>query len=111
MQVRHGLTSHGFAINITKEPIPWFDQVIACGLADVKAESVESVKQIMDGRPLSQPLNMKEEMYALANIFGDGYKRSIRTVREEDGEVWEYIKEMEDVAEKAGGWPKGPITS
>jgi lipoate-protein ligase B len=41
VQVRHRLTTHGFAMNVTREPRAWFDQVVACGLVDVKAASVE----------------------------------------------------------------------
>jgi len=41
VQVRHRLTSHGFAMNVTREPRAWFDEVVACGLADVKAASIE----------------------------------------------------------------------
>ena len=41
VQVRHRLTAHGFAMNVTREPLAWFEQIVACGLADVKAVSVE----------------------------------------------------------------------
>jgi len=41
VQVRHRLTMHGFAMNVTREPRAWFDEIVACGLADVKAASVE----------------------------------------------------------------------
>ncbi len=41
VQVRHRLTTHGFAMNITSEPRAWFDEIVACGLADVKSASVE----------------------------------------------------------------------
>jgi lipoate-protein ligase B len=41
VQVRHRLTAHGFAMNVTREPQAWFDQIVAWGLADVKAVSVE----------------------------------------------------------------------
>lgn len=109
MQVRHGLTSHGFAINITKEPVSWFGQVIACGLADVKAETVESVKELASDSTISRSLDMKEEMHTLAKMFGDSYKRSIREINREDGDVWGFIKEMEEVAEQAGDWPKRPL--
>ncbi|KAH9927490.1 chloroplast lipoate protein ligase [Epithele typhae] len=37
VQVRHRLTTHGFAFNVTKEPLAWFDHIVACGLTDVKA--------------------------------------------------------------------------
>jgi len=41
IQIRHRITSHGFAINVTTEPIPWFDLVTACGLNDVRATSLQ----------------------------------------------------------------------
>jgi lipoyl(octanoyl) transferase len=41
VQVRHRLTMHGFAMNVTREPRTWFDEIVACGLADVKAASIE----------------------------------------------------------------------
>ena len=41
VQVRHRLTAHGFAMNVTREPLAWFEQIVACGLADVKAVSIE----------------------------------------------------------------------
>ncbi|KAJ9092069.1 hypothetical protein QFC19_008843 [Naganishia cerealis] len=43
IQIRHRITSHGFAINVTTEPILWFDLVTACGLNDVRATSLEGV--------------------------------------------------------------------
>ncbi|KAI0027539.1 lipoyltransferase [Vararia minispora EC-137] len=49
VQVRHRLTSHGFSLNITNEPRAWFDEVVACGLPDVHAGSIESAT----GRPAS----------------------------------------------------------
>ena len=41
VQVRHRLTAHGFAMNVTREPLAWFEQIVACGLDDVKAVSIE----------------------------------------------------------------------
>lgn len=40
VQVRHRLTTHGFSLNVTREPRAWFDLVVACGLADVRAGSI-----------------------------------------------------------------------
>ncbi|KAI0273446.1 hypothetical protein BC834DRAFT_921518 [Gloeopeniophorella convolvens] len=42
VQVRHRLTAHGFAVNVTREPQRWFDEVVACGLPDVRATSIEA---------------------------------------------------------------------
>lgn len=43
VHVRHGLTAHGFAMNVGREPLAWFDRIVACGLADVRAVSIEGV--------------------------------------------------------------------
>lgn len=107
MQVRHGLTSHGFAINITNEPLKWFDQVIACGLTDVKAASVESSRS-----DSGKPLDMFTEQKRLAELFAEVYGKELRALSEkQDGEVWEAVNEMEKIAEQAGDWPRAPIRS
>ena len=106
MQVRHGLTSHGFAINITREPHPWFYQVIACGLAGVKAASVQSVREKLDGRPPS--VDMREEKRLLASMHGRAYGKEMREMGEEDGEIWEAVQITEEIAAKAGEWPERP---
>ncbi|KIM32960.1 hypothetical protein M408DRAFT_14532 [Serendipita vermifera MAFF 305830] len=106
MQVRHGLTAHGFAVNITREPLAWFDQVIACGLADVKAASVQSVREKLDGK--SPSLDMQEEKRVLAKMYGDTYGKEIRELQKEDGEIWEAVQEMEEIAAKAGEWHSAP---
>jgi len=41
IHIRRRITLHGFALNVTNEPLRWFDQVVACGLDDVRATSVE----------------------------------------------------------------------
>lgn len=40
VHVRQRLAMHGFAFNVTNEPLAWFDQVLACGLAEVRATSL-----------------------------------------------------------------------
>lgn len=109
MQVRHGLTSHGFAINITNEPIAWFNQVVACGLEDVKAASVQSVREELNGK--SPSLEVPTEMRVLAELFGDRYGKEARPLEKEDGEVWEFVKEIEGAAKEAGEWPRKPVRS
>lgn len=42
IQIRHRITSHGFALNVTDDVKYWFDQIIACGAPDIKATSIES---------------------------------------------------------------------
>jgi lipoyl(octanoyl) transferase 2 len=122
MQVRHGLTSHGFAINVSEEPLAWFDQVVACGLADVRAASVQSVQRgqsVQPGQSVQQQqqqgglegIDMMREKKRIVRLFGEMYGREIRELGERDGgEIWNAVKEMEHVADEAGDWHKRPIS-
>lgn len=91
VQVRHRLTSHGFSLNITREPIPWFDRIVACGLEGVKAGSVETVKQ--------EEVIVEDEISGLASRFGKMYEREVvRMEVEQEGEMGEAIAAMEEEA-------------
>ncbi|RDB28399.1 Octanoyltransferase [Hypsizygus marmoreus] len=101
VQVRHRLTSHGFSLNITREPIPWFDRIVACGLVGVKAGSVESVKH--------QLVRVEDEIPGLARRFGRLYGRDVVPLNPEDeGEIGEAIAAIEDEATRAGPWLTAP---
>lgn len=111
MQVRHRLTSHGFAVNITNEPLAWFDRVIACGLDGVQAASVQSTTE---AKPTSskreKPLGVTEEMGVLVEMFGERYEKKIYPL-EKNGphEIVEGVKRLELMAEALGKWPKEPL--
>lgn len=67
VQVRHRLTTHGFAMNITDEPLAWFDRVVACGLTDVKAGSIAKFSR-KGGNPSS--ISVAAELPELIARFG-----------------------------------------
>ncbi|KAJ7043132.1 hypothetical protein C8F04DRAFT_1073774 [Mycena alexandri] len=102
IQVRHRLTTHGFAINITREPIPWFNQVVACGLADVHAGSVEGVK--------GREINVHREIPGLVSRVGRMLDREFLPINlAEEGEVGEAIVAAEKDALEGGAWAKAPV--
>ncbi|KAJ6606443.1 hypothetical protein DFH09DRAFT_1120243, partial [Mycena vulgaris] len=101
VQIRHRLTTHGFAINITREPVPWFDQVVACGLADVKAGTVEAV--------VGEEVDIHGEVPGLLSRFGRMLDREFLPMNlADEGEVGEAIAAAEDNALRAGDWAKAP---
>ncbi|KAG6885529.1 hypothetical protein C0993_000525 [Termitomyces sp. T159_Od127] len=101
VQVRHRLTSHGFSLNITREPISWFNQIVACGLEDVNAVSIETA-QLKDVR-------VEDEISGLVSRFGHLYEREIMPmVLEAEGEIGKAIASLEEEAKRAGPWPKMP---
>ena len=111
MQVRHRLTSHGFAVNITNEPLAWFDCVIACGLDGVQAASVQSSRET---KPASSERErspgVTEEMAVLVEMFGGTYEKEVCSLEKYGPhEIVEEVKKLELVAESLGDWPKEPL--
>ncbi|KAG6919570.1 hypothetical protein DXG01_004233 [Tephrocybe rancida] len=103
VQVRHRLTSHGFSLNITREPIGWFDRIVACGLVGVSAGSVETAQD--------KVVHIEDEMIGLASRFGRLYEREVVPMKvEEEGEMGEAIAELEEEARLAGPWHKAPTS-
>ncbi|KAH6916762.1 chloroplast lipoate protein ligase [Coprinopsis sp. MPI-PUGE-AT-0042] len=101
VQVRHRLTSHGFAINITKEPQAWFDQIVACGLEDVRAGSIENAT--------GKSISVEEEIPGLVQRFGRLYEREMVPLDVSlDSPVTSAILELEREAVAAGPWSKRP---
>lgn len=102
VHVRHRLTTHGFALNVTKEPLSWFDQIVACGLEDVKATSIETTKR--------GEVTMEEVVGPLVATMGRICEREmIELDINGRGSVEEAIQELEKIAEEAGAWPTEPI--
>jgi len=80
VQVRHRFTSHGFSLNVTREPLPWFDQIVACGLADVTAGCIENVKK-------EEVIGVHDEILGLLGRFGQQFGREMVELDVEKDEV------------------------
>ncbi|KAG6866237.1 hypothetical protein C0991_006824 [Blastosporella zonata] len=103
VQVRHRLTSHGFSLNITREPIAWFDRIVACGLEGVNAGSVETAQD--------KVVHLDDEISGLVGRFGRLYEREVVPMKlEEEGEMGEAIAALEEEAIRAGPWPTAPTS-
>lgn len=102
VQIRHRLTSHGFAFNVTHEPLSWFDQIVACGLNNVKAGSVENSTKFK--------ISIDDELEKVIDIFGRAYGREMELLEpHKEGEIGEAILAIDMEASRAGSWPKKPI--
>ena len=106
VQVRHRLTNHGFAMNITPEPIKWFEQVVACGLADVKAGCIADVSRKVRG----EAVTVAGEIEGLAARFGRVFGRDIEKLDlDSDEEIGDAIRTLEGAATEAGEWLNAPL--
>ena len=116
-------------MNITPEPLAWFDLVMACGLADVRATSLQDlISRTASSNgvlPQSMPgvFDVAEGLIPrFAKVFGrDIVKltgesdKEVESGGEELNEMWEIIqraeREAEEVNAKSEGWPTAPDLS
>jgi lipoate-protein ligase B len=87
VQVRHRLTSHGFAMNVTREPRAWFDEIVACGLEDVKAASIEGAT--------GKKLDVEGEVPGIVKRFGQVMERQMVPLEVGTGELGEIVYTVE----------------
>ncbi|KAJ3549280.1 hypothetical protein NMY22_g947 [Coprinellus aureogranulatus] len=101
VQVRHRLTSHGFAMNVTNEPRVWFDEVVACGLDGVKAGSIEGAT--------GKEVSIEGEIPGLVERFGRMYERDMVPLDiSESNPAAEAILALEREASAMGAWAAAP---
>ncbi|KAG8904215.1 hypothetical protein FRB99_002079 [Tulasnella sp. 403] len=109
VQVRHRLTTHGFAFNVTDEPLRWFDRVIACGLADVRATSI---LKSLPPTASKADVTVSAQMNKVVDGFSETIERPMRQLMEGgEDELVEHVLALERIAVAAGAWPKEPLAS
>lgn len=125
IHLQHRITSHGFGMNLTPEPIRWFDLVTACGLNDVRATSIHDMLNALRKIDRTDGGNLKMEMgmpsvrgtaEMLIPLFGEVYKRDIKDLRDGgEEELVELCVKAEEEAvgqnQRQGGWPTEPDLS
>lgn len=105
VQVRHRLTSHGFAFNVTGEPLSWFNQITACGLADVKAGAIAG----RSSTSLAEDVNVVDQIPGLVEIFARELGRDmVRMEETKEDEAIEAILRSEDEAAELQRRHPGP---
>ncbi|KAB5591468.1 Lipoyl(octanoyl) transferase [Ceratobasidium theobromae] len=100
VHVRHRLTTHGIAMNITHEPAAWFDQVVACGLDGVRAGSIQGAT--------GKAVSVAQEAHRYAQTLAKRLGRDITPLNQSQPEIWEIVQALEHQAVAAGPWPTRP---
>lgn len=103
VQIRHRLTTHGFSLNVTQEPKAWFDQVVACGLADVKAECISVA--------VGKEIGVEKELSGVVETFGKVFGRDMERLGEQEKDIAGYIREVEEDALRFGSWRHSPTVA
>jgi lipoyl(octanoyl) transferase len=112
-------------MNITPEPLKWFDLVMACGLADVRAVSLEDLitrTATNNGIiPVGLP-SVRDVARGLMPRFAQVFGREVVELQTVDGETDEEVRTLREIVdraeedarkenEQAGGWPSEPDLS
>jgi lipoyl(octanoyl) transferase len=66
------ITTHGFALNVTEEPLPYFRGIVPCGITDGGVTSVERV--------LRRPVEVREVVPRFLAHFGEVFGRDVEVV-------------------------------
>lgn len=103
VQVRHRLTTHGFAMNVTPEPLEWFNRVAACGLTDVKAGCIALAA--------GEQIQVDDVVEGMVDAFSRSYERDMEKLQlESAGELGKAILELEKEVLEAGDWSRAPVS-
>ncbi|KAI0809209.1 chloroplast lipoate protein ligase [Irpex lacteus] len=109
VQVRHRLTTHGFSINVTPEPVPWFNHVVACGLAGVRQGNIAENTRTKARDSVTVP----EEIAGLVQQFGRVFGREMAKLELSEEEIGPEIAAVEQEAEaiqRVNPWPRAPLS-
>ncbi|HEU5248547.1 MAG TPA: octanoyltransferase, partial [Thermoanaerobaculia bacterium] len=66
------ITTHGFALNVTEEPIPSFRGIVPCGITDGGVTSIEHV--------LLRPIEVRDVATKLCSRFAEVFDRDLQVV-------------------------------
>ncbi|KAL5534958.1 hypothetical protein ACEPAF_3049 [Sanghuangporus sanghuang] len=93
VQVRHRLTTHGFALNVTTEPLAWLDTIVACGLADVKAGSIAGRSK----KAAEPDVTVAAQIPGIVQTFGKLMGRdTVKLDLSDDAEISEAVANLEE---------------
>ena len=70
-------------MNVTRDPRAWFDEIVACGLEDVKAASIEGAT--------GKKLDVEGEIPGIVKRFGEVMERQMVPLEVGTGELGELI--------------------
>lgn len=87
VQVRHRVTSHGFALNVENRALEGFRSIVACGLPDVHMTSIEEQLRVLGP-------DLRTSVPALAPLAADALSRRLgRTMRPLHPRAIEWVRD------------------
>jgi lipoate-protein ligase B len=75
IHVRRRITLHGFSLNIEDQVLDWFNHIVACGLDEVKATSVQTVIREEETSKKKGGMKVGSVVDLAVRGFGEAYGR------------------------------------
>lgn len=72
VHISRWVTTHGFALNVTEEPLPYFRGIVPCGITDGGVTSLE--------RALGRPVEVRDVVPRLLSRFAEVFDREVEMV-------------------------------
>lgn len=72
VHISRWITTHGFALNVTEETLPYFRGIVPCGIADGGVTSIERV--------LGRPVEVRDVAHRLLARFAEVFARNVEVV-------------------------------
>jgi lipoyl(octanoyl) transferase len=72
VHISRWITTHGFALNVTEEPLPYFHGIVPCGITDGGVTSIERVRR--------SPVTVREVVPRLLAHFAAVFSRNVELV-------------------------------
>ncbi|BGP34265.1 hypothetical protein JCM10296v2_006080 [Rhodotorula toruloides] len=92
IHIRRRISLHGFSFNIEQQTKAWFDQIVACGLADVQSTNVEAEMRKLGKLKEGEGKEVLDVVPLAVELFGKRYGREMRQL--EEGDEFEETRRM-----------------
>lgn len=92
IHIRRRISLHGFSFNVEQQTKAWFDQIIACGLADVESTNVEAEWRRLGKLKDGEEKKVLDVVPLAVELFGKRYGREMR--RLEEGDEFDETRQM-----------------
>ncbi|GAA6049304.1 hypothetical protein JCM3770_005931 [Rhodotorula araucariae] len=95
IHIRRRISLHGFSFNVEQQTKAWFDQIVACGLADVRSTNAEAELRRLGRLGANEDMHVRDVVPRAVELFGQLYGREMRQLEPGD-EFVEVRRKIED---------------
>ncbi|BGP18702.1 hypothetical protein JCM10213v2_006768 [Rhodosporidiobolus nylandii] len=84
IHIRRRISLHGFSFNVEEQTKAWFDQIVACGLADVTSTNATTELRNLGKLAATEEKRVIDLVPSAVELFGQHYEREMRQLEPDD---------------------------